>query len=319
MKKVKWGIIGTGKIARRFASDLRLLKSAELVGVTSRNPENCLKFGVEFNTKSFTSVEDLLASDVDIIYVATPHSSHRDHSMMAIEAGKSVLCEKPFAMNIQESREMIERATQKHVFLMEAMWTRFFPVIKEVVHLVKSGQIGKVLRIEARFGYQTEFDPHSRVFDPMAGGGSLLDVGVYCASLTRMFIEEKPLKIEANAAMSSTGVDESVSWSLVFPSGGVATCESSVVKVLSNEARIIGTTGEIHIPKFWCPKEYFLNGSYNNFEFNGSGFQFEAEEVMNCLRSGLVESPLLTHQHVLDVMQTMDSIRESIGLQYPQD
>lgn len=309
---MKWGIIGTGKIARRFANDLRYVPGATLMGVTSRNQENNKKFAEEFVSTSYEKIEDLLKSDVEIIYIATPHSSHKDHAMMAIHAGKAVLCEKPFAMNSAESLEMVNLARKKNVFLMEAMWTRFFPAIKEIIEHVKDGSIGQLVRIESNFGYQSVFDPASRIFNPALGGGSILDVGVYSISLVRMLIPQMPATINGSAVMSSTGVDESAVWEMTFSSGVTARGESSVVNVLQNEARIIGTKGEIRIPKFWCPREYYLNEEHRTFEFEGMGFQFEAQEVMRNLQLGLKESPLMPFQHTLDVMMIMDKLKQEI-------
>jgi dihydrodiol dehydrogenase / D-xylose 1-dehydrogenase (NADP) len=308
MKKVKWGIIGSGKIAKRFANDLKLLSSAELVGVSSRDPEKYLRFSEEFKTTPYSKVTGLLNADVDVIYVATPHTSHKAHSLMAINAGKAVLCEKPFAMNLNESQEIIQRAKLKNVFVMEAMWTRFFPAIQEVVALVKSGRIGKIQKVSTSLGYHLDFNPNSRIFNPELGGGSLLDVGVYNLAFNRMLIDELPSKIESTITNCSTGVDESASWTLNYPSGVSAVGESSVVKALENEACILGSEGEIRIPKFWCPRQYTINGELKQFEFDGMGFQFEAEEVMNCLREGLKQSPLWSHQHTLDVMQILKGI-----------
>ncbi len=310
---MKWGIIGTGKIAGRFANDLKFVKGATLAGVTSRNPENNKKFAESFGAVAYPSIEELLSSDVEIIYVATPHSSHKDHAMLAIEAGKAVLCEKPFAMNFDESLEMMTLAKKKKVFLMEAMWTRFFPAIIEVISLVEDGSIGKLVKIESNFGYKSVFDPASRVFNTKLGGGSLLDVGVYSISLARMLVPEMPATINASAVRSSTGVDESASWEMTFSSGVSVSGESSVVNVFQNEARIIGTEGEIRIPKFWCPREYYLNEKHHQFAFEGMGFQFEAEEVMNCVKKGILESPLMSHQHSLDVMKIMDEVSRKMS------
>jgi dihydrodiol dehydrogenase / D-xylose 1-dehydrogenase (NADP) len=313
MKKIKWGIIGSGKIARRFASDLMLLDSAILIGSSSRNNESNNIFSEEFGITPFSSFDQLLSSDVDVVYIATPHSSHREHSIKAILAGKAVLCEKPFAMKYSEAQEIIDHAKLKNVFVMEAMWTRFFPAIQEIIELVRSGRIGKLLRIESSFGYESVFDPNSRVFNPHLGGGSLLDVGVYCISLARMLTEESLQEIHCKSQLSSTGVDESASWTITFPSGAIAVGKSSVTNILENEARIIGTNGEIHIPQFWRPKEYFLNGEKRTFEFEGMGFQFEAMEVIDCLKKGLTESPRMPHAHTLDVIKTMDTIRKLIN------
>lgn len=308
MKKMKWGIVGSGKIARRFAADLKLLSDAELSGVFSRNRESLREFCSVFETTSYHSMPDLLNSDVDVIYVATPHSSHHEITLQSLDAGKAVLCEKPFSMNTFQSEEMYTIARSKNLFVMEAMWTRFFPAIKECLKIVKSGQIGKIIKIESSFGYHSVFDPDSRIFNPELGGGSILDVGIYTIALVRMFLDEKPDHLESNVLMSSSGVDETAFWKMSFPSGVKANGESSVVKVLSNEALIQCSHGEIRIPRFWHPEEFFLNGVRYEFPYTGMGFQFEASEVMRNLRSGAFESDDWSSQHSLDVMKIMDKI-----------
>jgi predicted dehydrogenase len=317
MNDIKWGVIGTGKIAKRFADDLKLVEGARLMGAAGRNFSNTVSFIEEFGGEAFSSIDELLDSDVDVIYVATPHTEHKGHALQAIRAGKGVLCEKPFTMDLPEAQEVFSEATRNKIFCMEGMWTRFFPAIREVISLVQEGHLGKIHRIEASFGYQSKFDSESRVFHPALGGGSLLDVGVYCVSFAQMLINERPLLNRAQAVMAPTGVDASAEWELGFPSGVLARGKSSVVEVLKNEAIIIGEKGVIAIPRFWCPNEYFLNGVKKEFSFEGRGFQFEAQEVMDCMRARRLQSELVSHQFTLNVMETMDAIRERIGLRYP--
>lgn len=307
MRKIRWGIIGSGKIAGRFASDLTFVEDAELFGVAGRNAESVRKFAEDFRTRA-SSLEELLASDVDVIYVATPHSSHYEYSLEAMRAGKAVLCEKPFTLNAKEARLLFQEGKARNVFVMEAMWTRFFPAIVEILDLVKQGAIGELTQVESSFGYKSEFNETSRIYNPELGGGSLLDVGVYSLALVRMLTEEKG-QMQVTAKMSPTGVDESAAWAINFPSGLKASGSSSVTEVLGNEARLTGTRGEILIPQFWCPKEYFFNGTQHSFRFEGRGFQFEAREVMRCLRRGVNESELHSHRRTLDVMEMMDSMR----------
>lgn len=308
MKTIKWGIIGTGKIARRFASDLSYAEGAQLSGVFSRNPENVQKFSEEFKANPHLTIETLLNSDIDVIYVATPHPSHKEHTILSMRAGKAVLCEKPLAMNAEEVQEMISEARKNDVFFMEGMWTRFFPVIEEVKTLIRNDAIGKILSIESAFGYSAPFDPDSRIFNRALGGGSLLDVGVYSVAFAHMIIGETGKVTECEGVLAGTGVDESARWKLVYPSGAIANGESSVVKILSNEAKIKGTKGEIRIPQFWCPMEYSINGQKKSFDFPGRGFQFEADAVMNCLRKGILEEPRMTHLQSLEVMKILDHL-----------
>lgn len=318
MTTLKWGIIGSGKIARRFAADLRLIKDAKLAGVISQNSNHAEDFASDFETQAYPALDDLL-TEADIVYVATPHSNHAGHMLAAIDACKPVLCEKPFTMDSAEAEAVIRRAQKKNVFVMEAMWTRFFPVVEEVLQRVASGAIGEIESIESSFGYVAPFDPFSRVFDLKLGGGSLLDVGVYCVSLALMLCGEEPEQIHGIGDIGPTGADESAQWSMEFRSGTKALGTSSVVKPLANEAIIIGKKGSILIPRFWSPTEYILDGQRNQFELDGSGFQFEAMEVMNCVRAGKIESEKMPWSHSLKVMRTLDKIREQWGLKFPAD
>lgn len=310
-KPIKWGIIGSGKIAGRFAADLNLVHEAVLVGVASRNFENAKIFAHKYETTPFATIEELLKQDIDVIYVATPHPSHLANSILAINSGKSVLCEKPMTMNAAETEKLIRAAREKNVFLMEAMWTRFFPVICKILELIQSGVVGKIQQIEASFGYTTSFDPASRVFNKELGGGALLDVGVYCVSFAHMVLGESPVGVVASAKFGRTGVDEMSEWTLTFPSGAIANGRSAVTEVLSNEALIQGSKGSIRIPNFWHPKEFFLNGDKFESPYDGMGFQFEAREVIECLQAGRKESAKLPHNFSLSVMRSLDFIRDN--------
>lgn len=310
---ITWGILGTGKIAKRFAADLQTLPEATLIGAAGRNFQNTESFCRDFGGHAFHCVDELLSSDVQIIYIATPHPDHFPMTMKALAAGKSVLCEKPFSMNVREASEMITFAREKKLFLMEAMWTRFFPAIEEVLHLVKEGAIGELVKIESCFGFHSEFDPQSRLYDKALGGGSIPDIGIYCLAFTRMLVEEEPIDWKGKADFASTGVDVSAVWEQKFSSGIVSTGRSTILEVLSNEATITGTSGEIRIPKFWCPKEFFLNGVKKEFQFSGMGLHFEAQEVMECLKRNLTESPKQSLEKTLSVMKWMETLEKTIS------
>ncbi len=310
---VRWGIIGAGQIAARFAADLELVENAELVGVASRSFEKIQNLALEFSCFAHPSIESLLSSELDVIYVATPHSLHKDHALAAIRAGKAVLCEKPFAMNRGEATEIIQEAKKNSVFLMEAMWTRFVPAVRDIVTLIQSGEIGEVRNIASNFGYAFPFDPLSRVYDPKLGGGSLLDVGVYCVSFAQMLIQNQPVEMKSQVHLGRTGVDENARWHLKYVNGVHATGHSSVIQDTNHEALVEGTKGIIRIPKFWCPREYHVNDQLVRSDFQGGGFQFEAQEVTDCLLRGELESKIMPLQDTLDVMETIDMIRERWG------
>ena len=317
MTKLKWGVIGAGQIANRFLRDLALLPDAELVGVTSRNFLKATELANLYKARAYESTGALLDSDVDIVYVATPHTRHLLDSLAAIAARKAVLCEKPFAINAFEAAQVSASAFAANTFLMEALWTRFFPAVREILDILASGQLGELLTVESSFGYKSNYDPGSREFDPCMGGGSLLDVGVYCVALAQLCFGQQPSKITSSAQMTASGVDGFAQWTLEFESGGFARGSSAITQKLANDAVIVGSKGEIRLPQFWCPREFILNGKSYGQEFAGEGFQFEAREVMTCVRENRIESRLLPLSFSMGVTQTMDQIRHQFGLRYP--
>ncbi len=308
LRPIYWGIIGSGKIAKRFVSDLKHARNAHLAGVFSRTPENAEAFAAEFGTKAFT-LERILEENIDVFYVATPDSFHLEHSLAAMEAGKAVLCEKPFTVNSIQAEQLIAAAKARRTFLMEAMWMRFFPATRQMLNLIRAGAIGNVRTIETSFGYAAAFNPDLRVFQRQLGGGSLLDVGVYCVSLAQMITGEAPLRVSASAEFVSTGVDEFSEWTLDFPGGASARGKAAITRKLPNEAIILGTQGSIRIPEFWHPRGFFLNERWTEANFVGLGFQFEADEVMDNIRAGRTESGELPLEHSLSVMRSLDRIR----------
>jgi predicted dehydrogenase len=316
---VKWGIVGSGQIANKFAADFSFVKNAKLGGVASRNFDSAQKLASKFHIDAFPTIDDLLTADLDVVYVATPHPLHKSHALLALKSGKAVLSEKPFTMNSLEAEEVILTAKERHLFLMEGMWTRFIPTIREIVEIVRSGQLGQIRRVEANFGYHFPFSPSSRVFNLDMGGGSLLDVGIYCISFFQMILQDQPIEIETQAQIGISGVDESAQWKLKYPNGIVAEGYSSIVKDTSHEAIIEGTNSAIRIPKFWCPREYSFGGIAQRTDFKGNGFQFEAQEVTNCILQKKVESEIMPLGDTSHVMTTLDLIRQQWGLRYPNE
>ena len=325
-EKIRWGILGTGNIARKFAIGLQALDDAALLAVGSRSAESADRFADQFGAPRRHASYAALAADpeVDAIYVATPHSLHKENSLLCLEAGKPVLVEKPFTINAQEARELIDTARSRGVFLMEAMWTRYIPLMVELRRLLAEGAIGEVRMVAADFGYRTRYDPASRAFDPALGGGGLLDVGVYPISLASM-IFGNATRIASLAHLGETGVDEQSAFILGYGQGQLAVLYTAVRTTTPQEAEIMGTEGSIRIhAPWWVPKAMTLARPGREPErmevpFIGNGYNYEAAEVHRCLRAGLLESEVMPLDESLAIMETMDRIRDQWGLRYPME
>lgn len=322
---LRWGIIGPGNIAKRFATGLKALPDARIIAIGSRTPGKADTFAGEFDVPHRHDSYQALVSDpdVDAVYVATPHPYHREHSLLALQAGKPVLCEKPFTINANEAGEIVRVAREKKVFAMEAMWSRFFPLMTRVRELLQSGAIGEVRMLQADFGFRSGVNPEGRLFKPALGGGALLDVGVYTVSLASMLLGT-PDRITALATMGETGVDEQSAMLFGYSNGAIALLSTAIRTNTPHEATIIGTDGYLKIHRsWWTPKTMTLtkNGKEEVIEvpFEGNGFHYEAAEVARCLRAGKLESDVMPLDESLSVMKTMDEVRAQWGLKYPME
>ena len=322
-QKVRWGILGPGGIAASFAADLPLVPGAELAAVGSRTLATATAFAERFGfARAHGSYADLAAdSDVDVIYIATPHAYHLDAALLCIEAGKSVLVEKPITLDMASAAHLVQAARAKGVFLMEAMWMRLNPAIRKVAELVEEGAIGWVSAIHADFGLQGPFDADHRLRNPKLGGGALLDLGVYPLNLVHLILGA-PASVQAWAHLTPERVDENTGVLLGYQPGAVAAVTCSINGASRNAASITGTDGRIDLPEgFFVPRSFVLNRPDREpetfeFPFEGGGYQFEAAEVQRCLLAGELESPLMTHATTLEVMSLLDTIRDEIGVVY---
>lgn len=361
-KTIRWGILGAGRVARDFAQGLRALPDAELAGVASRTLTTAQAFARQTPVGRVYQSYNELVNDpsIDVIYVATPHQRHSEDCILCLEHGKPVLCEKPFTVNAQQARQVIDLARRRRLFCMEAMWMRFFPVMHKVRELVQSGVVGEVRMLTADFGVANAYSPTSRFFDPAYAGGALLDRGVYPISLASMLFGE-PNEVVGQAGLTPSGVDEHSAVLLSFPKGRMAVLASSLTGYTSNEATVIGTHGKlrIHAP-FYCADRISLirytpssadparsagmkqrlvakarqsplartafrvlkplvrrDTRQFRLPIVGNGYNYEAAEVMRCLRMGELESPLMPLDETLQIMQTMDRVRAQWGLKYP--
>jgi predicted dehydrogenase len=326
VRKFRWGILGTGAIARQFVEGLSYLPEAEVLAVGSRSEASASQFADEREIpRRYASYYDLAADpDVDIVYVATPHPFHAGNAELCLEAGKAVLCEKPFAVNESEAERVVGLAREKGLFLMEGMWTRFFPLMEKVRRLVTEGAIGEVRMLNVDFGFRTELDPASRLFDPELGGGALLDVGVYCVSLASMVLG-RPSRAVGFSHLGETGVDEQASVVLEHERGRLTSLSIGIRTATPQEATIMGTEGNlrIHSP-WWRPTSMTISKPGVESEtveapISGNGFNYEAAEVMRCLENGETESHVMPLDETLSVMRTMDGIRAAWGLRYPSE
>ncbi|SFE61678.1 Predicted dehydrogenase [Paenibacillus catalpae] len=323
-RTIKWGILGAGWIASQFARDLAFAKDAEFAAVGSRSLEKAEEFAGKFGAKrAYGSYEELLNdAEIDIIYVATPHPSHRENVLQCLRAGKAVLCEKPFTVNAKEAEEVVQFARDKQIFLMEAMWTRFLPVIRKVREWIAVGRIGEVRLLKADFGFRTGINPEGRLFNPQLAGGALLDVGVYPLSFASMLFGANPKQVLTTAQLGETGVDEECSILLSYEAGQTAMLNAAIRLNSGSDAYIIGTEGSIRIPSFFNAKSATIiaaDGTEETFNDDRTtlGYVYEAEAAGQYLREGKLESEVITLDETLQLMRTMDGIRQQWGLRYP--
>lgn len=322
--KIRWGILSTGNIAHQFARGLSALPDADLVAVGSRSQESAGAFADEFNIpRRYTNYEALAADpDVDVIYIGTPHPYHAENALLCLNAGKPVLCEKPFALNARQAETVIRRARESGLFLMEAMWTRFTPVFTKVRELIAAGTIGEIRMLTADFGFRADFDPAHRLFAPELGGGALLDVGIYPVALASMLFGQ-PAAIASQVTLGQTGVDEQSAIVFKYDGGQLALLSTAIRTETPQEACIMGTKGMIRIPpSWWMPQKFSLRlqdeaEQVFDLPFEGNGYNYEAAEVMRCLRAGLLESLVMPLDETLATMHTLDAIRAQWGLVYP--
>ncbi len=322
-KTTRWGIIGPGKIAEKFARALALVPGAELYGVASRQEAKARDFAERHGaTKWFNSYEALIADTaIDVVYIATPHTFHFTYAMQCLQQQKPVLCEKPMSVNYESTLQLVKTAREHHTFLMEAMWTRFLPTIRKTIELVNDGVIGQIKWIHADFGFALAFDAGSRIYDKQLGGGSLLDVGVYPLFLALQLLG-KPDQIQSAVHLTATGIDESTTAILSYNSGQTATIHSSVVSQTPIEATISGTAGTITLSRPWYKgnrveirKNDIVTDVYE-LPFGNNGFEFQIMEAQDCLAGGKTESDLMPLDFSLLMSETVQQICDAAGIGY---
>ncbi|MGW4568235.1 Gfo/Idh/MocA family protein [Streptomyces sp. NPDC004561] len=326
-QSVRWGILATGGIAAAFAADLVDLPDAEIAAVASRSRESAEAFAERFGVeRAYGDWASLAADgDIDVVYVATPHAAHRAAAGLCLEAGRNVLCEKPFTLNLREAEELVALAREHDRFLMEAMWMYCSPLVRRLKALVADGAIGEVRTVQADFGLAGPFPPAHRLRDPALGGGALLDLGVYPVSFAQLLLGE-PDSVAASAVLSEEGVDLQTGALLSWESGALASLHCSIVGGTGVTASVTGSRGRIDVPSgFFHPDRFVLHRDGRDpQEFTAdpadgprTSLRHEAREVMRALRAGEKESPLVPLEGTLAVLRTLDALRERIGVRYP--
>lgn len=320
---IKWGIIGPGTIANAFAQEVQNTEKGKLIAVYGRNEDKARKFAKEYNLqKHYSNIDDFLNDkEIDAVYIATPHSHHMEYAIKCIKAKKHILCEKPFSYNKKTSEKVLSLAKENNVFIMEALWTLFLPAVNKAKSWIDEGKIGKVKMITANFGFESEVDVNSRLYNPNLAGGALLDVGIYPILLSNFIMNDIPKEINATAVMTSTNVDESDVISLKYKNNSLASLTCSIASDTDNTAVIYGEKGKIVIPKFWMSKNAYLYTKNEELSFQdsyeGAGYMYEIMEANECILNEKLESSIASHKFTLDLANIMDDIREKIGLVYP--
>jgi predicted dehydrogenase len=320
---IRWGILGAGSIAASFAGDLALLPDHQVAAVGSRQESSAAEFASRFAApRAYGSYEELCADpDIDVVYVATPHPFHARDSLLALRAGKNVLCEKPFTVNAVEAAEVIAAARERGLFCMEAMWTRFLPHMRRVRELIDSGVLGDIRTVLADHGQRfLPPDVNSRLYAPELAGGALLDLGIYPFAF---FVLGTPARVTAVSDPAETGVDAQTSVVLQYEGGAHAVLTTTLGAETPTSASVTGSEGRLEIDPVWYQPSSFtlrpVTGAAERFAEPrvGHGLRYQAEEVGQCLRAGATESTIMPLDESLAIMTTMDEIRRQIGLRYP--
>lgn len=325
MNKIKWGILGAGNISSSFATALNSIEDAEIVGVAARDRIRAEEFCEKYNgKKAYGSYEELVMDpEIQVVYIGTLHPYHYEHAKLCLEHGKAVLCEKPFTLNEKSSKALMDLAKEKNVFLMEAMWTKFLPATKKVKEWIQNGKIGNVRYIKSAFGLHLEYDETHRLFQLEKGGGALLDLGIYPITYAIHMLGQVPRDIKSSVVMGKAKTDEINTVIMEFDKGVVANLMSASTVEVGKDTEIIGDKGKILVPNFWMANEATLmdldGNEKEHFEVThkANGYEYEAMEVMECIRLGKLESDVVPHKDTLDIMRIMDSLRHDWGLEYP--
>ncbi len=325
-KIIRWGILGTGKIAKAFATALRDVPDVELAAVASRSLDSATEFAREYGAKRAHGDYQALADDdgVDVIYIATPHAMHHENAIMCLKGGKALLVEKAFTLNRREAQEIVDLARERKLFVMEAMWTRFQPAILEAKRMIDMGEIGNVRNLQADLGFVADAGPEHRLFNPALGGGALLDLGIYPLSMAAFFLG-RVKAARGYGELAPAGVDVQASFVLHHEEGSLSTCTCSLNTRTPATLSVCGDKGFLRLHGRFYHTERFTvvlnDGSEREFHFPriGNGYAHEAMEVGRCLREGLLESPEMPLHETVELMGVLDALRAQLGVRYSVD
>lgn len=321
-KTINWGIVGLGNIAHKFAKDLLTINDAKLYAVASRSQKKADEFASEYQAIKAYDSYDALAKDpnIDAVYIATPHTFHKENTLLCLEHDIAVLCEKPFAMKTNEVDEMIAKAKEKNVLLMEALWTYFLPHYQYVLKELENKTYGKLLKVEADFGFYRAFDTSSRLFEKSLGGGSLLDIGIYpiFAALSTLGV---PKNIKADATFFENGVDSSCTMIFNYDDGATTLLKSTLLEDTPTEATFYCENGTLKINSmFHQPSTVSLiindKEEVIDFNYNTIGYNYEAIHFNELIRQGKTESNVMTFEFSRNLIKLLDQVREVINLNY---
>lgn len=325
MDTFKIGILGAGWIAEKMAETVSRMNGYEISAIASRSIERARLFAAKFNIeKAYGSYEELVRdNDIDLIYVATPHSHHFQHTKLAVEHGKPCLVEKAFTANAREAAELLQLAESKGVFVTEAIWTRYMPLSHKIKELLDGGAIGEPRLLSASLCYPLE--NKERITNPALCGGALLDVGVYVLNFARMYFGSNIVKTVTNCQLGATGMDMQESISLSYADGKMANLQTGALCLNDRQGVISGTEGYIRVDNVNCPervevyRNYALAETYEKPSDMISGYEYQVMESRRCIEAGLLESPMMPHKETLAVMRQMDALRKEWGVKYPMD
>lgn len=330
-KPLRWGVVATGGIAESVTNELAQLEDAILHAVSSRSAERARAFAEKHGFERAYYDDDVRGfealvqdADVDVVYVATPHGQHYEVCKAALDAGKHVLCEKAFTVNAREAEELIGLAREKGLFLMEAVWSRFLPSLNRAWDIIHSGELGDIFWIQANLGFPLPYDPTHRLWDPLAGGGALLDLTVYPITWALGALGF-PTSVSAEGTLNDDGVDAQNALTLSYASGAHAQLTSSLVASGPSQATVAGSKGwlrtsaPLHNPDELIVQAHQGESRVERFDKVGKGYAYELREVTRCIQAGLVESPTMPLQHTLDTMRIFDGVRTQLGISYIND
>lgn len=332
MTTLKWGIISAGKISNDFVVGLSCLASVEhkIVAIAARNLKRANDFAkLHGIPTAYGSYAELAKNqEIDVIYIGSVNPEHLEIAKLMMESGKHVLCEKPLCLNSKQANELVQLAKRKKIFLMEAIWSRFFPAYAYLRKLIENGSVGQIKEIEVSFGF--DLRSVDRLQKKELGGGTVLDLGVYTIQFCQWVMQEAPISIEANGELNEDGVDIATDVILKYSNGVLAKMSTSAKKLLKNNAVIKGTKGQITLNSFWCPTSLVdVNGETKSWELpktdkflnfvNSQGLCYQAVAVRDCVLNKKIESEIVSHNESLIIANIQDTIRQQIGVRFPQD